>query len=128
MRNPNPRVDLVAFVSVLLTGVVLIACKVRPEAVSTVALGLSTLYAAWRRPSTENHRTGSTDHKTSQDTKHGGTLEPGVTMPAESRKLLTAPSKDAGTPPAGPRLRTSRREVHAEGDSVGGVCNCSVPE
>ncbi|MFF8729795.1 hypothetical protein ACF073_25370 [Streptomyces sp. NPDC015171] len=48
MRGPRRRTDLVAFLAVLLTGVVLVLSGIAPEAVSTVAIGLSTLYAAWR--------------------------------------------------------------------------------
>ncbi|MBL1108096.1 hypothetical protein JK361_26485 [Streptomyces sp. 5-8] len=48
MRGPRGRTDLVAFLAVLLTGVILVLTGIPPEAVSTVAIGLSTLYAAWR--------------------------------------------------------------------------------
>lgn len=49
MHHPQRRADLVVFLAVLLTGVVLVLCGVRPETVSTIAIGLSTLYAAWHR-------------------------------------------------------------------------------
>ncbi|GGV35507.1 hypothetical protein [Streptomyces spectabilis] len=49
MHFPRRRTDLAAFLAVLVTGVVLILCGVRAETVSTVAIGLSTLYAAWQR-------------------------------------------------------------------------------
>lgn len=49
MRAPRRSTDLAVFIAVLLTGVVLILCRVQPEAVSTIAIGLSTLYAAWHR-------------------------------------------------------------------------------
>lgn len=83
MRTPSPRNDLIVFVAVLLTGVVLIICRVRPEAVSTIAIGLSTLYAAWQRantgnqntrhisPETDNPGTSHTDSQTDHDTRRG---------------------------------------------------------
>ncbi|QDQ15400.1 hypothetical protein [Streptomyces spectabilis] len=49
MHVPRRRTDLAAFLAVLVTGVVLILCGVKAETVSTVAIGLSTLYAAWQR-------------------------------------------------------------------------------
>ncbi|MEW2809863.1 hypothetical protein AB0929_22570 [Streptomyces massasporeus] len=50
MRSARRRTDLVVFLAVLASGVVLVLSGIRPEAVSTVAIGLSTLYAAWQRP------------------------------------------------------------------------------
>ena len=49
MRSARRRTDLVVFLAVLVTGVVLVLSGIQPEAVSTVAIGLSTLYAAWQR-------------------------------------------------------------------------------
>jgi hypothetical protein len=49
MRSARRRTDLVVFLAVLATGVVLVLSGIQPEAVSTVAIGLSTLYAAWQR-------------------------------------------------------------------------------
>ncbi|WP_037826382.1 hypothetical protein [Streptomyces sp. NRRL B-1347] len=49
MHFPRRRTDLAAFLAVLVTGVVLILCGVKAETVSTVAIGLSSLYAAWQR-------------------------------------------------------------------------------
>ncbi|MEU5890774.1 hypothetical protein ABZ835_28585 [Streptomyces sp. NPDC047461] len=49
MHTPRRRTDLVVFLAVLVTGVVLVLSGIEPEAVSTVAIGLSTLYAAWQR-------------------------------------------------------------------------------
>jgi hypothetical protein len=39
--------DLIAFISVLLTGVLLIFLGVSPQSIAATALGMSTLYAAW---------------------------------------------------------------------------------
>ncbi|MEV6805837.1 hypothetical protein ACH4NF_26110 [Streptomyces sp. NPDC017248] len=47
-----------AFLAVLLTGVVLVLSGIPPEAVSTVAIGLSTLYAAWRGDRSSGGRDG----------------------------------------------------------------------
>lgn len=58
MRGPRGRTDLVAFLAVLLTGVVLVLSGIPPEAVSTVAIGLSTLYAAWRGDRSSGGRDG----------------------------------------------------------------------
>ncbi|MEW2529482.1 hypothetical protein [Streptomyces sp. NPDC047071] len=49
MHLPRRRTDLAVFLAVLGTGVVLVRCGIEAEAVSTVAIGLSTLYAAWQR-------------------------------------------------------------------------------
>lgn len=51
MSSASRRVDLVAFLGVLVVGVGLVALGVQPEAVSTVAVGLSSLYTAWYRRS-----------------------------------------------------------------------------
>jgi hypothetical protein len=56
MRGPRGRTDLVAFLAVLSTGVILVLSGVAPEAVSVVAIGLSTLYAAWRGESSSGDR------------------------------------------------------------------------
>ncbi|MFE5511247.1 hypothetical protein ACFQ9J_11620 [Streptomyces sp. NPDC056529] len=57
MRAPRRSTDFAAFLTVLLTGVVLVLCGVRPEAVSTIAIGLSSLYAAWQRQEGPPRRT-----------------------------------------------------------------------
>ncbi|QCX81323.1 hypothetical protein C9F11_38700 [Streptomyces sp. YIM 121038] len=49
MHLPRRRTDLAVFLAVLGTGVVLVRCGIEAEAVSSVAIGLSTLYAAWQR-------------------------------------------------------------------------------
>ncbi|MFI8929423.1 hypothetical protein ACIG3E_17310 [Streptomyces sp. NPDC053474] len=63
MHLPRRRIDLAVFLAVLGTGVVLVRCGIEAEAVSTVAIGLSTLYAAWQRqdgaPGTPDDREAS---------------------------------------------------------------------
>ncbi|MFI9309979.1 hypothetical protein [Streptomyces triculaminicus] len=50
MSNDNRRVhDLIVFLSVLLTGTVLVCRGVPPESLATIAIALSGLYATWRR-------------------------------------------------------------------------------
>ncbi|MFI1255982.1 hypothetical protein ACH4U6_19695 [Streptomyces netropsis] len=49
MRNSRQRIhDLIVFVAVLATGIVLICLGVAPESLATVAIALSGLYASWR--------------------------------------------------------------------------------
>ncbi|GGR22640.1 hypothetical protein WEB32_15710 [Streptomyces netropsis] len=49
MRNSRQRIhDLIVFVAVLATGIVLVCLGVAPESLATVAIALSGLYASWR--------------------------------------------------------------------------------
>jgi hypothetical protein len=47
VRAKHQRNDLIIFLAILTTGVVLIALGVLPESLATIAVGLSSLYAAW---------------------------------------------------------------------------------
>jgi hypothetical protein len=48
MRFSPSTADLVAYISSLVAGVLLILLGVSPESIAAIALGLSTLYAAWQ--------------------------------------------------------------------------------
>ncbi|KUF15084.1 hypothetical protein [Streptomyces silvensis] len=80
MHFPRRRTDLAVFLAVLLTGVVLILCRVRPEAVSTIAIGLSTLYAAWQR-----REPGYRDHDITEEGRR----------PTEHQRLSTEAGRHA---------------------------------
>jgi hypothetical protein len=47
MRSRLRRIDLIAFLAVLAAGLGLVLMGVQPEAVTTLAVGLSSLYSAW---------------------------------------------------------------------------------
>ncbi|MFD5922914.1 hypothetical protein ACFVYP_40370 [Kitasatospora sp. NPDC058201] len=57
-QRPSPRrtlIDLIAFLAVLATGIILVALKATGMTVVMVAGALSTLYAAWTVSSRRKH-------------------------------------------------------------------------
>ncbi|MBP2403644.1 hypothetical protein SNS2_2621 [Streptomyces netropsis] len=47
-NNKQGSHDLIVFVAVLATGIVLICLGVAPQSLATIAIALSGLYASWR--------------------------------------------------------------------------------
>jgi cation transport ATPase len=67
LREHHQRTNLIVFLAVLTTGVVLIAMGVLPESLATIAVGLSSLYAAWNSQEPNRRRGAQKDERTPGD-------------------------------------------------------------
>ncbi|MGW6285788.1 hypothetical protein [Streptomyces sp. NPDC055107] len=80
MSQPTPSIrrsvyDLVALVTVLATGVTLVALGVAPESLAAVTIALTSLYSAWRAGSGDRGTEREPEPTTREDQDRGA--EPG---------------------------------------------------